>query len=121
MTQTQTPAQFTRASESSDLGTSQVVYLLPRDGELSGVFNLVKFLRTHLGLEQYSRWDDECRYSYENWGNWYAHSDKGRLGFTVGAGCGHEHDCCGCLCGLRVKVEMTEDWFVVTVNRTFNY
>lgn len=40
---------------------------------------------------------------------------------TTSPHCGCEHDCCGCVCGRGMKVEVLPTGFKITYNESFNY
>lgn len=35
--------------------------------------------------------------------------------------CGHEHDCCGCLCGQRMELTYSQGQVKIILSHSFNY
>jgi hypothetical protein len=43
-----------------------------------------------------------------------------RLSFS-GGNCGHEWDCCGCLCGRKVYMDYKYNQLIITITEQYNY
>lgn len=66
--------------------------------------------------------ENEDRQRYVGNGCWYKSRDKsGSLHIRISVGCYHEHDCCGCLCGLSYTVQLTDSHIIVITDKSFNY
>lgn len=52
---------------------------------------------------------------------WRCPSQRGELRISVDVGCWHDHDCCGCICGLTYTIKLMGDYVVVLVSKSFNY
>jgi len=88
------------------------------------IFKKKEFTRdemlAHLGMTPDNRHDPEAKYKSDNWGKWSSYTIDGRLRYDIGAGCHHEHDCCGCVCRIHVEIAETDTCWMAEVTSSIN-
>lgn len=74
----------------------------------------LRVIRQRLRLRSHNRYrKDHEDAKYVGSGLWSYRRDGDRLHITIDTGCWHEHDCCGCICGLTYTVAAVDGVTVV--------
>ena len=105
-------------------GAIQVDVYSRYDMHIKGI-SLRQMLSQNYGLYPHTNGKLKCNEDerkYRDSGLWYQSKGKhGEVEFNVTVGCSHEHDCCGCMCGLGITLQKTESHFTVIKKMSFNY